>query len=47
MGGTCGMPGEMRNVYNILVGKLEGKKPLKRPRYRCEDNIGMYFREIG
>jgi hypothetical protein len=26
--------GEMRNAYNILVGKLEGKKPLGRPRCR-------------
>jgi hypothetical protein len=26
--------GEMRNVYNVLVGKPEGKKPLARPRRR-------------
>jgi hypothetical protein len=31
--------GEMRNVCNILVGKLEGKRPLGRPRRRWEDNI--------
>jgi len=24
-----------------LVGKLEGKKPLKRPRRRCEDNTSI------
>jgi hypothetical protein len=24
---------EMRNSYNILVGKLEGKRPLGRPRW--------------
>jgi hypothetical protein len=26
--------GEMRNVYNILVGKSEWKRPLGRPRNR-------------
>jgi len=26
--------GEMRNAYNILVGKPEGKRPLGRPRHR-------------
>jgi hypothetical protein len=26
--------GEMRNAYNILVGKLEGKRPIGRPRRR-------------
>jgi hypothetical protein len=26
--------GEMRNAYKILVGKLEGKRPLRRPRHR-------------
>jgi hypothetical protein len=31
--------GEMRNAYNILVGKPEGKNPLGRPRCRWEDNI--------
>jgi hypothetical protein len=31
--------GEMGNVYNILVGKPEGNKPLGRPRRRWEDII--------
>jgi hypothetical protein len=31
--------GAMRNAYSILVGKLEGKRPLIRPRSRGEDNI--------
>jgi hypothetical protein len=39
--------GEMRNSYNILVGKPEGKRPFGRPKRRWEDNIGMNFREIG
>jgi hypothetical protein len=38
--------GEMRNAYNILVGKHEGKRPLGRPRHRWEDNIRFDLREI-
>jgi hypothetical protein len=38
---------EMRNTYNILVGKPEGKSPLRRPRRRWEDNIRMDLGEIG
>jgi hypothetical protein len=26
---------EIRNAYNILVGKPEGKRPRGRPRSRC------------
>jgi hypothetical protein len=36
----------VNNAYNILVGKLEGKKDLGRPRRRCEDNIKKDFKEI-
>jgi hypothetical protein len=32
---------EKRNAYRILVGKLEGKRPLGRPRRRWVDNIRM------
>jgi hypothetical protein len=39
--------GEMRNAYNILVGKIEGKRPLGRRRHRWEDNIRMDLRENG
>ena len=38
---------EVRGVYRILVGKLEGKKPLGRPRLRWEDNIKMVLQEVG
>jgi hypothetical protein len=34
----------MRNAYNILVAKPEGKGPLGRPRRRWEDNIRMFHR---
>jgi hypothetical protein len=37
----------MRNVYNISVGKPEGKKPLGRPNYRWKDSIRMDLREVG
>ena len=36
-----------RNVYRVLVGKFEGKRPLGRPRRRWENNIKMDFREMG
>jgi hypothetical protein len=36
-----------RNVYRVLMGKPEGKRPLERPRCRGEDGIRMYIREIG
>jgi hypothetical protein len=30
-----------RGVHRVLVGKSEGKRPLRRPRRRWEDNIKM------
>ncbi|KAJ4445782.1 hypothetical protein ANN_12467 [Periplaneta americana] len=39
--------GESRNAYRVLVGRLEGKRPLVRPRLRWEDNIKMDLREVG
>jgi hypothetical protein len=39
--------GEGRNVYRVLVGKREGKRPLGRPRRRWEDGIKMDLREMG
>jgi hypothetical protein len=39
--------GEERNVYKVLMGKPEGKRPLGRPRRRLEDGIRMDLREIG
>jgi len=31
----------------VCKGKPEGKRPLMRPRRRCEDNIKMDLREVG
>jgi hypothetical protein len=35
------------NVYRLLVGEPEGKRPLGRPRRRWIDNIKMSGLEIG
>jgi hypothetical protein len=37
----------VRNVYKILAEKLEGKRPLGRPRHRWKDNWRMNLRETG
>ena len=37
---------EGRGVYNVLVGKPEGKRQLGRPRRRWENNIKMYLQEV-
>jgi hypothetical protein len=39
--------GEGRNLYRVLVGKPEGKRPLGRPRRRCEDGIKVDLTVIG
>jgi len=39
--------GERRGVYRVLVGKLEGKRPLGRHRLRWEYNIKMDLQEVG
>jgi hypothetical protein len=39
--------GEVRSAYNILVGRPEGRRPLRRPKRRWEDNIELDLREIG
>jgi len=47
MGGTCSTYGKRRGVYRFLMGKPEGRRPLGRPRRRCEDNIKMDVQEVG
>jgi hypothetical protein len=39
--------GDKRNSYRLLLGKLEGKRPLGRPRRRWVDNIRMDLEEVG
>jgi hypothetical protein len=36
-----------RKLYTVLVGKLEGKRPLEKPRRRWKDWIRMDLRVIG
>jgi hypothetical protein len=44
---ACSTKGEKRNMYRLLVGKPEGKRPLGRPRRRWVDKIKMDLGEIG
>jgi len=46
MGGACSSYGEKSNAYRVSVGKLEGKRPLGRPKRRWED-IEMDLKEAG
>ena len=39
--------GDRRGIYKVLVGKPEGKRPLRRSRRRWEDNNKMDLREVG
>jgi len=39
--------GEERGVYRVLVGKLEGRRPLRRSRRRWVDNIRTDLQEVG
>jgi hypothetical protein len=39
--------GEEREVYRVLVGKPEGKRPMRSPRHRWEDGTRMDLTEIG
>jgi len=38
--------GHRKGVYRVLVGKPGEKRPLGRPRRRCEDNIKMDLQEV-
>jgi hypothetical protein len=39
--------GEKRNMYRLLVGKPEVRRPLVRPRSRWVDNIRMDLGQVG
>jgi len=45
MGGACSAYGEWKDVYRVLGGEPEVKRPLGRPRRRWEDNIKMDLQE--
>jgi hypothetical protein len=39
--------GERRGLYRVLVGKPEVRRPLGRPRRKCECNIKLDLQEVG
>jgi len=47
LAGHMGPMGEEREVYRVLVGKLEGKRPLGRLRHRWVGNIRTDLLEVG
>jgi hypothetical protein len=46
MGRNVARIGTKGNIYRILVGNTEGKRPLGRPRRRWKYNIEMNLGEI-
>jgi len=44
---ACGTYWGKETTYRVLVGKPEGKRPLRRPRHRWEDNIKTNLLEVG
>jgi hypothetical protein len=45
--GHVAVMSEERGVYGALLGKLEGRGPLGRPRHRWVGNIIMDVQEVG
>jgi hypothetical protein len=39
--------GERKGTYRVVVEITEGKRPLGRPRLRCEDDIKMNLLDVG
>jgi len=44
--GIVARMGEERDVYRILVGKPEAKRPLGKPRRRCLNNNRVDLQEV-
>jgi hypothetical protein len=47
IGRECNMHVENRKEGRVLVGKLEGKRALRRPRFKWEDHIKTNLRDTG
>jgi len=47
MDGECSTHGGEKRLYRVLVGKREGKRPLRRPSRRWENHIKMNLQEVG
>jgi hypothetical protein len=46
MGGACGTYGREERCIQGFGGEPEGKRPLRRPWRRWENNIEIYLKEI-
>ena len=46
MGGACSTYGNRSDVFRVLVGKTEEKRPLGRSRHSWNDNIKMDLQEL-
>jgi hypothetical protein len=44
VGRACSTHEEKRNAYRILMGRPERKRPLGRPKHKCENNIKIDYR---
>jgi len=44
--GNLARRADRRVAYRVSVGRPEGKRPLGRPRCRCEDNIKIFIQEV-
>jgi hypothetical protein len=47
MGSACSTNREKRNACRIMVGKLVGRRQLRRSRHRWVDNIKMNLGKVG
>jgi len=47
LAGNVARMGKGRGIYSVLVGKPEGRRPLRRTRRRWEENIGVDLQEVG
>jgi len=39
--------GDRRGTYRVLVGRLDGRRPLVRSKSRWENNIKLGLQEVG
>jgi hypothetical protein len=47
IGGHVVRMAERISAYRVLVGKPEGKRPLRKPRRRWKDNMKMNLQDVG
>jgi hypothetical protein len=47
VGGTCSMHVEGRSFYRVLIGRPEGKRPLRRHSRKWGNNIKIDLRKTG